>query len=209
METPQMRFKITFEKTAAMRYTSHLDLQRTWERTLRRARVPLAYSQGFSPHPKINLGAALPLGFTSQAEIIEVWLDEQWTLKEFESALTPALPPGLAITNIEETELRSPKVQNLIHTTQYTVDLREPRPEMSQQVDRLMESQTLIRERRKKQYDLRPLIKTLAASPDGGQIEMSLSALPGATGRPDEVLLALGINPHEVNVTRTAILLEN
>ena len=130
------------------------------------------------------------------------------TLEEIGTTLTPALPPGLAITTIEETELRSPKVQNLIHTTQYSVDLIEPRPEIGQRVDGLMKSATLMRERRKKQYDLRPLIKTLSVSSDNRDIDMSLSALPGATGRPDEVLLALGINPHEVNVTRTAILLE-
>jgi len=209
MESPKMRLRIIFEKTAAMRYTSHLDLQRTWERTLRRARLPLAYSQGFSPHPRINLGAALPLGFTSQHEIIEVWLEEQMNLKEIESTLNVALPPGLVITKIEETELRSPKVQNLIQSTQYTVDLKAPRPDLSQQIEELMGSETLMRERRKKQYDLRPLIKKLEASSDGQHIEMSLSALPGATGRPDEVLLALGINPHEVNVVRTDIILEN
>ena len=204
-----MRIRITFEKTEAMRYTSHLDLQRTWERTLRRAQLPLAYSQGFSPHPKINLGAALPLGFTSQAEIIEVWLEEQFTLQEIEATLTPALPPGLVVTHMEETELRSPKVQNLIQSTQYKVSLSESQPKLGQQVSELMQKTSLMRERRKKQYDLRPLIKALQVNDEGNQIEMHLSALPGATGRPDEVLRALEINPHEVNVHRTAIILEN
>ncbi len=59
------RLRLTFAKTAAMRYTGHLDLHTTWERTLRRARLPLAYSQGFHPQPKIQLASALPLGFTS------------------------------------------------------------------------------------------------------------------------------------------------
>ena len=204
-----MRIRITFEKTEAMRYTSQLDLQRTWERTLRRAQLPLAYSQGFSPHPKINLGAALPLGFTSQAEIIEVWLEEQFTLQEIEATLTPALPPGLVVTHMEETELRSPKVQNLIQSTQYKVSLSESQPKLGQQVSELMQKTSLMRERRKKQYDLRPLIKALQVNDEGNQIEMHLSALPGATGRPDEVLRALEINPHEVNVHRTAIILEN
>ena len=72
-----MRIRVTFSKTYHMRYTSHLDVHRTWERTLRRARLPLAYSQGFNPRPKINLAAALPLGFTSDCEIVEFWLDEE------------------------------------------------------------------------------------------------------------------------------------
>ena len=58
--TPAMRLRATFSKTMAMRYTGHLDVQRAWERALRRASLPLAYSQGFKPHPKLNLTAPLP-----------------------------------------------------------------------------------------------------------------------------------------------------
>lgn len=191
-----------------MRYTSHLDLQRTWERTLRRARLPLAYSQGFNPHPKINLGSALPLGFTSEAEIIEVWLEEQMNLEDIEAALTPVLPPGLEVSNIEETELRSPKIQNLIQTTKYKVSLPDPQKELSSKVSEVMAQTALLRERRGKEYDLRPLITELSSNAAGDQIEMHLRARPGATGRPDEVLLALGIEPLSVHVHRTDILLE-
>ena len=77
-----------------MRYTSHLDVHRTWERTLRRARLPLAYSQGFNKRPKINLAVALPLGFTSDCELVEFWLDGTPTLSEVESRLREAAPSG-------------------------------------------------------------------------------------------------------------------
>ena len=59
-----------------MRFTGHLDLHRAWERTFRRAGLPLAYSQGFNPHPRLNLASALPLGFTSEGEVIDVWLEQ-------------------------------------------------------------------------------------------------------------------------------------
>jgi len=203
-----MRLRIIFSKTDTMRYTSHLDLQRTWERTLRRARLPLAYSQGFNPHPKINLGAALPLGFTSQGEIIEVWLEEQVPLGEIEASLTPVLPPGLNVHDIRESEIRSPKIQTLIQSTQYSAKLLEPIPDLEARVGDLLSQSSLVRERRGKEYDLRPLI--LALSNEGERhLHMHLSALPGATGRPDEVLLALGIDPHDAHIQRSKIILKD
>jgi radical SAM-linked protein len=133
-----MRLRITFAKTDAMRYTGHLDTQRTWERTLRRARLPLAYSQGFNPHPKINLGSALPLGFTSQGEMIEVWLEEQVPLRDIGPTLTPILPPGLNVKDIQETEIKLPKLQNLIQSTKYRIEFIEPVPKLESRVAALL-----------------------------------------------------------------------
>ena len=67
-----MRIRITFSKQGALRYTGHLDLHNLWERAARRAAIPLAYSQGFHPQPKIQLAAALPLGFSSRAEVCSI-----------------------------------------------------------------------------------------------------------------------------------------
>jgi radical SAM-linked protein len=64
-----MRLRITFSKTGSLRYTGHLDLQTVWERTARRAGLPLAYTQGFHPGPRIQIASALPLGFIGHAEI--------------------------------------------------------------------------------------------------------------------------------------------
>ena len=86
MQRP-MRVRITFAKTDAMRFTGHLDLHRAWERTFRRAGLPLAYTQGFSPHPRINLASALPLGFTSERELVDIWLEQELPA----SAVTAAL----------------------------------------------------------------------------------------------------------------------
>lgn len=206
-----MRLKITFAKTQAMRYTSHLDLQRTWERTLRRARLPLAYSQGFNPHPKINLGAALPLGFTSQDEMIEVWLEEQVPLEEIGSALTPVLPPGLEVRSILQTELRSPKLQSLIQSTRYFVKLSQPVHDLGERVAELLSQSEIIRQRRVKKklkkYDLRPLILALQSESEN-ELNLHLSALPGATGRPDEVLRALDIDPLSAHIHRSEIILQ-
>ena len=69
-----MRLRITFSKSGALRYTGHLDLQTTWERTIRRAGLPLAYTHGFHPGPRIQIASALPLGFIGRAEIVDIWL---------------------------------------------------------------------------------------------------------------------------------------
>jgi radical SAM-linked protein len=76
-----VRVRIHFHKTEAMRFTGHLDLHKAWERALRRAgsrsALRLAYSQGFHPQPRIHLACALPLGFTSECEVVDVWLENE------------------------------------------------------------------------------------------------------------------------------------
>jgi len=191
-----------------MRYTSHLDLQRAWERTLRRARLPLAYSQGFNPHPKINLGEALPLGFTSDAEIIEVWLEEEIALREIESALTPVLPPGIRVQDIQEADIHHPKIQTLIQSTIYSVNFSEAVPDLRARVSNLLGRSNIVRERRGREYDLRPLILDLRSEGER-RLHMHLRTLPGATGRPDEVLLTLGIDPTSTHIHRSEVILKD
>jgi uncharacterized protein (DUF2344 family) len=83
-----MRIRAEFAKTEAMRFTSHLDLYRAWERLLRRAGLPLQFSQGYNPRPKLQLAAPLPLGMTSQVEIIDFWLSgETYDLDQIHSLI--------------------------------------------------------------------------------------------------------------------------
>lgn len=203
-----MRIRVTFSKTDHMRYTSHLDVHRTWERTLRRARLPLAYSQGFNPRPKINLAAALPLGFTSNCEIVEFWLDEDLPQNKVESQLVDAAPPGIEIQFLEVVDPQNPKIPNLVESAEYRVALLDPVPDLAARVSDLLKTNTLDRERRGKVYDLRPLIESLK-SQGNHNLELRLAARSGATGRPEEVLLALGIDPLAARVQRTALILKS
>src|SRR5512145_2496762 len=106
-----MRIRITFAKTTAMRYTGHLDLYRTWERTMRRARLPLAYTQGFRPHPRINLASALPLGFTGEREVVDIWLEQELPVDHIVEALQDASPPGLQVLEVESLDAKAPTLQ--------------------------------------------------------------------------------------------------
>src|SRR5579875_1557793 len=85
-----------------MRFTSHRDFARAFERALRRARVPMAYSAGFSPHPKISYAGAAPTGVASQAEYLEIGLAERLDPADVARRLDAALPPGLDVLEVVE-----------------------------------------------------------------------------------------------------------
>src|SRR5512147_2848511 len=102
-----MRIRITFAKQGALRYTGHLDLHKMWERATRRADLPLAYSQGFHPQPKIQLAAALPLGFSSRCELVDMWIDEEnLDLAALPTNMGKAVPMGIKILSVEKVEER-------------------------------------------------------------------------------------------------------
>ncbi|MDH3943690.1 MAG: TIGR03936 family radical SAM-associated protein [Anaerolineae bacterium] len=209
-----MRIRLTFSKTEAMRFTGHLDLQRTLERTIRRANLPLAYSEGYHPHPKLALAAALPLGFTSNGEVADMWLKEEIALKDVEAALKNASPPGVVFDNVEQIELDKPKIQTMLKSAEYLVTLPEPIPGLEQRVADLLAAEaipyTRTRKRKSKDIDMRPLIEELAVEEPGEdgrpRLGMRLAAREGATGRPDEVLGVLGVKAATAAIDRTDLL---
>jgi radical SAM-linked protein len=208
-----MRCRLTFAKKEAMRFTGNLDLHRTLERTMRRADLPLSYSQGFNPRPKITLASALPLGYTSDYELVDFWLDERMPLEDIRRALEESAPPGLGLLDLAEVDLNEDKLQNTITSATFIVTLLEPDPELDEKVARLMAAMEIIKEKFRKGktrvYDLRKLIqevKILPKDTEGHQrLEMRLRAGEGTTGRPDDVLIELGIDPFATRIHRTLI----
>lgn len=191
------RLRLTFAKTAVMQYTGHLDTHLAWERTFRRARLPLAYSQGFHPQPKIQLAAALPLGFTASAEVADIWLESAFPLDEVRAALEPAMPPGLGLVEVAEAPLDAPALQTQVRAALYRVSLTSPLPPetVDARVTDILDRAEIRRVRRDKAYDLRPLIEKLERLRSAGDVhllDMQLVAREGATGRPEEVIAALG-----------------
>ena len=206
-----MRARITFTKQGALRYIGHLDLHRLWERAMRRAELPLSYSQGFHPQPKISLASALPLGFSSLGEVLDVRFNEEIPTEEIASRLKDNLPPDIQVTNVKSVDERLPALQTQVLSATYDIHLTEPvdGSDLTRKVEELMLSESLPRERRGKFYDLRPLIEVLSmATEENGKIwlRMTLSARDGATGRPEEVLNALGIEPEYTRVERTHLI---
>jgi len=92
--------RIRYTKRGKIRFIGHRDVARIWERTLRKANIPVLYSQGFSPHPRISFGLALPTGFESEAEYVDIYLGEEFFMNDFDSKsiqqdIDRALPVGM------------------------------------------------------------------------------------------------------------------
>jgi radical SAM-linked protein len=205
------RLRLTFAKTAAMKYTGHLDTHLAWERTFRRAGLPLAYSGGFHPQPRIQLAAALPLGFTSDCEVADIWLETPHELEPVRAALQSALPPGLQLVALAEAPQDARPLQTLVRSAEYDIHLRTQAPPaaLDAAIAGLLAQTTLPRMRREKAYDLRPLIEALEREgPDaaGQVVRAQLAAREGATGRPEEVVAALGADPAEARYHRRRLL---
>ena len=202
-----MRIRITFKKLGALRYTGHLDLHRLWERAARRAELPLAYSQGFHPQPKMNIAAALPLGFSSRCEMIDMRLEHDISLDGLQEKLQGTLPTGIQVSSVEPVDERAPALQTQVAAAEYEVTLTEAvdGSDLKRMVDSVIGSESIVRERRGKTYDLRPLIESLELSSEG-KIFMRLTAREGATGRPEEVLDVLGIAFEGTRIERTRLI---
>jgi radical SAM-linked protein len=193
-----MRLRITFSKGEAMTCSSHLDLARAWERSLRRAGVHLAYSGGFNPRPKLQLAAALPLGHTGEAELLDVWLERPMVVEDFARAVASVLPDGLVISQVHQVRLKEPPLQTQVVASEYrvTVEWNEPAELAEARIERLLAAAELPLERRGRRYNLRPLIERLwLERADGTEVMlgMQLAAREGATARPEAVLEVLGM----------------
>jgi radical SAM-linked protein len=208
-----MRYRLTFAKKEAMRFTGNLDLHRTLARSMRRANLPLVYSEGFNPRPKITLASALPLGYTSEYELADFWLKEDMAVKDVRNALEKSSPPGLELVDLEEVDLKEEKLQNAITGATFLVSLLEPVSKLDQKVAAMMAEEEIIKEKvrkgKKRVYNLRDLIEVVETLPEDEnghqQLRMRLRAGEGRTGRPDDVLLELGIDPLSTRVHRTMI----
>src|SRR5579883_1257909 len=118
MSAKVQRLRVQYARGRELQYVGHLDMLRFWERTLRRAHAPVAYSEGFTPHPQINLGAPLAVGQTGRAELIDVFLADAWPPERFRQALTPQLPPGLSITHVVSVPLEEPSLQSQLRAAE-------------------------------------------------------------------------------------------
>ena len=213
------RVRIVFRKGETVKYISNLDLLRAWERILRRAGVPLAYSQGYSPHPRITIAMPLPVGCTGEREEVDVLTTEPLCGEEMIALLEPALPTGIQVVSAAPVPLRAPARPALIRRADYEVALAGvSAAEVARRVEDLLARDAVEATFRRKTYDLRPLIDSLRVRPAGGAaaaggttaiVDMALLRdARGRIGRPDVVLEALGLSAHSRRIHRTRILFE-
>ena len=200
-----MRVRIKYGKPNAGRFLSHLDLMHAWERAIRRTEAPLAFSQGYNPHPKLAFGSALSVGTTSDGEYMDVELEKPIDAALWEKALRDTLPPALTLMEMAVINDKSPALMSIIDRARYQVTVNVAQS-LTQEACEAIIARFLAQEqvnvlrfkknsREKRSVDIRPGIFELTASvsPEGRQIVLEMLLKTGSVGnvRPDEVVLGL------------------
>lgn len=195
-----MRLWIRFEKQKELRFLSHLDLMRTWQRAIRRARLPVAYSQGFNPQQRLSFASALPVGVASVAEYAEIYFRETIGEKDI-LRLEKALPMGLAILSFREVPPGAPSLMSMVGAEKWICPLGKHDPDIIEKnISRVLESPSLLCERAGKKgsrtVDIRPYIIGLAVVRGAGQeaVEMFIRAGSAGSAKPREILRLLEID---------------
>lgn len=206
----KQRLRVTFTRDATLKYIGHLDMSLTWQRILRRAGLPLAYSEGFNPQPRITFAAALPVGCISDFEMMDMVLETTLDLNEAQARLDRAVPPGIQIKSMAEVPLNAAALQAQLQASEYeiTIGATDAIEGVAERVRTFVEASEVRRDRRGKVYNLRPLVHALSIETtlDRTVIRSRLQATESGTGRPDELLLALGLDPAMAQIKRTALL---
>lgn len=200
MEVVQ-RLRARLSKAEEARFISHLDFMRTLERALRRASIPVAYSQGFNPHPRFSLAPALAVGVTSSAEYGDFELRARVSPEAFARRLNEVLPAGLRVEEVREIAPGSPPLAAEINVASYLVDLEtgeliSPEEGEKELADFLGGERIPVSRGTKRgvrEIDLRPLIlgAELLES-EGRRLRLRLRLRTGSQGsaRPEEVVQA-------------------
>jgi len=225
-ETPpplRQHLRIHYTKGEAVKFISHHDEFRLWERALRRADLPLLYKQGFNPQPHIQFAAPLGVGITGVREPLDIILAPPLPLDEVTARLRSTLPPGVTLVDVQELPDKTTALQNLIIGAEYAIVLyAEPGDidgaDLQARIDRLLATDEVwrVRERKGKPYayNLRPLILELRytgydAVAEEHCIFLRTQMRAGATGRPDEVVDALGLDDFPRTLRRECLYFED
>jgi radical SAM-linked protein len=208
------RLRVRFSRDERVKYITHLDLMRLWERALRRAKIDLAYSEGFTPHPRLSLAAPLAVGVTSSAELLDLFLSSRISPLELTRRVSPQLPAGVEVLEVQEVGLRAPSAQSEVRWAEYCVRLDPSLPDerLREAIDAFLAAESLPwehqRDKDTRKYDIRALVHNLwlERDGDGPAVGMRLRADSGGSGRPEQVIAAMGL-PEPVRIHRTKIVL--
>jgi radical SAM-linked protein len=209
------RLRLKFSRGEQLKFLSHLDLMRLWERAFRRAGMELAYSEGFSPHPRISLAAPLSVGTTSIAELMDVFLSRRITDGLFVEKVSPQLPDGIGIMQILPVNIEAPSLQSRLRFAEYSVDMETDKsgPDIESGLAALLARGTLpwhhARDTGERFYDLRLLIDSLwlaGKKDDICSIGMLLRCDSSGSGRPEQVVKALGFSTLPQSIQRTRLV---
>jgi radical SAM-linked protein len=212
------RLRIKFSRGPEIKFISHLDIVRLWQRAFNRAGIEIAYSTGLSPHPRISLAAPLPLGVTSEAELMDIFCVKGVAPHFFVSAVNQQLPPGITVDKVYPMAFDVPSLQSIVSLAEYKVELEtETGPQdIKAALDKMLALETLPwqhqRDTGPHQYDLRKLIDDLwiiSWNPPTGVLGMRLRCDSNGSGRPEQVAAALGFTRRPESIHRTNLVLKS
>ena len=210
------RLRITFSRGEEARYISHLDMMRLWERALRRVGIPLAYSQGYSPHSKISIAAPLAIGVTSDAELVDILLRRRVSPYFFIKAVGEQLPRGISMLGVVHIAVKEPSLQSQLRQAEYQVELETGRgvDEIEAAIGRFLAQEHVPwqhqRNKEVRHYDLRSLVDDIwivGWHESCCTLGMRLRTDSTATGRPEQVSAALGFDQRPMSIHRTKLIL--
>lgn len=192
---PVQRLRIRYAKRGRLRFTSHRDFSRAFERAVFRARVPMAYSSGFHPHPRISYANAAPTGSASEAEYLEIGLAEVLDPSVVQAQLEEALPDGLDILEVVESPGGS--LADLLEASHWLADVEADPAAVQAAVATFLATESVTVERMTKkglrEFDCRAAVVSLSAAPreqGGTRLDLMLRhAVPAV--RFDDVLAGL------------------
>jgi radical SAM-linked protein len=210
------RLRIKFSRGPEIKFISHLDIVRLWQRCFNRAGIEIAYSTGFTPHPKISLAAPLPLGVTSDSELMDIFCVKGVAPHFFVSAVNRQLPPGMTVDKVYPIAFDLPSLQSQISLAEYKVEVNTEKgpQDIQAALAALLALEHLPwqhqRDTGMKQYDLRELIDDLWMiewQPPVGRVGMRLHCDSNGSGRPEQVTAALGFSERPLSIHRSQIIL--
>ncbi len=211
------RLRIRFCRGEEIKFISHLDLMRLWQRALHRAGVSLAYSEGFTPHPRISLAAPLAVGITSETELMDIFCTG-WVSPHFlTTAVSQQLPRGIELLQVYPIAPTMPSLQSQVRYAEYKVEVETEKGQQDVETTlaNLLSLKHLPWQHRRdtglRHYDLRALIDDLwLIDWHSGYttIGMRLRCDSGGTGRPEQVITALDFDHHPRFIHRTKLILK-
>ena len=210
------RLRVRFSRGEELKFISHLDIIRLWVRALRRAQIPLEYTEGFSPHPRISLAVPLSVGVTAENELMDVAITKVVSPHWFMDTVNRQLPDGLKVLEATPISPNVPSLQSQVRFTQYQVAVRTDKSEEETKtvIDNLLAAESIPwhheRDTGRKSYDLRSLIDDIwliESKPSSCVLGMRLRCDETGSGRPEQVALALGFAEYPELIQRTKLLL--
>ncbi len=210
------RLRVRFCRGEELKFISHLDIIRLWLRAMRRAGIPLEYTDGFSPHPRISLAVPLSVGVTADNELMDISITKVVSPHWFVETVNRQLPDGLKVLEATPISPNVPSLQSQVRFTQYQVTMKTDKneEELKTATDQLLSLESLPwhheRDTGRKSYDLRGLIDDIwlvEMKTSSCLLGMRLRCDEGGSGRPEQVTLALGFADYPESIQRTKLLL--